>query len=669
MLNISMKPYGLGEMLDRILDHIVSVPWLTLQSKGAIFLVGDKPDELVMKSNREISHQLKAMCARVPFGRCLCGRAAQAKEIQHADSVDSRHENRYKGMSSHGHYCVPIMSPDGMLGVLTLYLKTGHRRNKEEEDFLHAIANVLAGIIERKRAEEALNDSEGRYRSLVENVNLGITLIDTDYNILMTNVVQGKFFKKSSCKLIGKKCFQEFEKREKVCAHCPGTRTMATRLPQETETVGVRDDGTNFSVWIQAFPTFGSEGQVTGFIEVVDDITEKKKAEEEKLKLQSQLIQARKMESIGRLAGGVAHDFNNILSVINGFAELTLLEMARDNPLRNNLESIYSAGKRAADLTQQLLAFSRKQIIKPEILNLNTIIENMHKMLARLIGEDIKTTIATGEKLWNINADRSQIGQIIMNLVINAKDAMPTGGELMIETRNIVFGEKNVKGHPEINQGEYVMLVISDTGPGISDEEKKLIFEPFFTTKEIGKGTGLGLATVYGIVKQNEGFIYVYSEPGIGTSFKVYLPRTLEEIEDIEGKRPEGMLGGDETFLVVEDEAEVRKLTVKILSKLGYAVIEAKNEYDALDICKKYSEKIHLLLTDVVMPKMSGIELSEKIREYHPETNVLYVSGYTEAVIVHHGILKDGMNFLQKPIVPRTLAHTVRKVLDGEEIA
>ncbi len=398
---------------------------------------------------------------------------------------------------------------------------------------------------------------------------------------------------------------------------------------------------------------------------LMKEISEHKLSESEKEKLQHQLTQAQKMESIGRLAGGIAHDFNNILCVINGCAELCLLDTSHNDngQLKKNLEHICSAGRRAANLTQQLLAFSRKQIIKQEPLNLNTVINKLGKLLRRLTREHIVINIVMAKDLWNIKVDLSQIEQVLMNIVVNANDVMPKNGKLTIKTTNVTIKNNNGSEH---KPGEYVLLEITDTGYGMTDEEKELIFEPFFTTKEKGKGTGLGLATVYGIIKPNSGFISISSTLGKGTTFKIYLPRTEEVASTIALPVEEDVIGGKETILLVEDERDVRKLFDKLLSNLGYSVLKAKDGEDALKLYKKFHDRIDLLLTDVVMPKMSGSELSKKIKELSPEMKVLYMSGYNDDDISTHGILKKGVHFLQKPISSQSIANSVRNILDVE---
>jgi two-component system, cell cycle sensor histidine kinase and response regulator CckA len=383
--------------------------------------------------------------------------------------------------------------------------------------------------------------------------------------------------------------------------------------------------------------------------------------------LEAQLQQAQKMEAIGVLAGGVAHDFNNLLTIINGYAEITARGLDSRDRRRRNLEQIRKAGQQAASLTSQLLAFSRKQMLQPKILNLNDVLDDTNKMLRRLIGEDIELVVITQSGLGLTYADPAQMQQIIMNIVVNARDAMPKGGKLTIETGNVILDEKYVQKRPvEMQPGRYIMLAISDNGIGMDAVTQSHIFEPFFTTKEKGKGTGLGLSTVYGIVKQSNGYIWVYSEPGKGTTFKIYLPRAVEEIaEPIAEKKLEYGLRGFETLLLVEDDQSVRGLSSQILSELGYTIIEASNGMEALDIIQKHPEEIHLVFTDLIMPGMSGNELVAQLKLSRPGIKVLYASGYTSSAIIQHGIMDSEVAFLQKPFTADNLARKIREILNS----
>ena len=398
------------------------------------------------------------------------------------------------------------------------------------------------------------------------------------------------------------------------------------------------------------------------------DITEHKRGEEERRKLEEQLFQAQKMESVGRLAGGVAHDFNNMLGVIIGRTEMALEQNASADKLRNNLEEILKAALRSADLTRQLLAFARKQTAIPKILDLNDTISGTLKMLRRLIGEDIDLFWIPELDLWKVKIDPSQVDQILANLVVNAHDAISSVGVITLRTENVVIDDSNRAETPESIPGEYVLLTVSDTGAGMSKEVRENIFEPFFTTKELGKGTGLGLSTVYGIVKQNDGFIYVASEPGKGATFKIYLPRFEAEtgqdpLGGVAGKRPTGT----ETILLVEDDEAILNLGKTILENLGYTVLASPTPKYAIHLAEDHPGDIHLLITDVVMPEMNGRELAEKLGTFRPNLKWLYMSGYTANVIAHRGILEEGVNFIQKPFGSEDLAVKVRQVLDQLE--
>ncbi len=398
-----------------------------------------------------------------------------------------------------------------------------------------------------------------------------------------------------------------------------------------------------------------------------EDITELKRSEEENASLQEQLRQSQKVEAVGRLAGGIAHDFNNLLTVIKGYSELSRIDLKEGEPLRSHIDEIRNAAERAASLTRQLLAFSRRQVMEMKVLDLNSLLRDLEKMLHRVIGENIEMVIRPAEDLGRVKADVGQIEQVVMNLVVNAKDAMPSGGKLTVETLDVELDESYARRHVDVKPGPYVMISVSDTGAGMTPEVRERIFEPFFTTKEVGKGTGLGLSTVYGIVKQSKGHIWVYSIQGKGTTFKIYLPRVDEPLEELrKGVFKEELPRGNETILIVEDEEEVRKLAGKILGRQGYRILETFNGEDALVACERSGSPIHLMLADVVMPGMSGSELAKLLKPLYPEIKILYMSGYTDDAIVRHGVLEKGVNYIQKPFTMEGLARKVREVLDKD---
>ena len=422
-----------------------------------------------------------------------------------------------------------------------------------------------------------------------------------------------------------------------------------------------KKNGENVIIEKALTPLRDGSGAITHFIATGRDITERRK-------LESDLQQAQKMDAIGRLAGGVAHDFNNLLLVISAYAELMLDSLAGEDPLRRNVGEIMTASRRAADLTRQLLAFGRKQMQALQVLDVNAVVGEITGMLPRLIGEDILLVFVPGQDLGKVKADPIQIEQVVMNLAANARDAMPGGGTLTIETSAMQVDESYVQRHPIVPPGDYVVLTVTDSGQGIAAKHLPHIFEPFYTTKEAGKGTGLGLATVYGIVKQNAGFVWVYSELGLGTTFKVYLPRVEAVSSEARVAKPaEPCPGGGETLLLVEDEASVRRASGQFLARSGYVVLEATDGEDALRVSREHPGPVHLMITDVVMPRMGGPRLAERLADERLDMKVLFVSGYAESTVLNHGKIDVATRFLQKPFSLNDLARKVREVLEARE--
>jgi two-component system cell cycle sensor histidine kinase/response regulator CckA len=512
-------------------------------------------------------------------------------------------------------------------------------------------------ITDRRGSEEALRRSEADFRGLVEHAPLGIYRVAPDGRFLTVNPALIKMLgyggvEEMSRLDIVRDVYADPERRAK-----PYTE-FAHRDEAGTEAEWKRQDGSLITVRVRVRTVHGPAGQVECYEGVVEDVTEQRS-------LENQFRQAQRMEAVGRLAGGVAHDFNNILTAITGYSDLLLDDLGPKDPKRSDVEEIKAAALRAAALTRQLLAFSRKQVLQTRVLDLNGVVQTLDKMLHRLIGEDVKLELSLASALGAVRADPGQIEQVIMNLAVNSRDAMPTGGSLTIETANVDLDEAYAREHAGASPGRYVMLAVSDTGIGMDAETRSQIFEPFFTTKELGKGTGLGLATVYGIVKQSGGYVWVDSEPGRGATFKIYLPRVEEAVEGaVPETREQPVTGGRETVLLAEDDPSVRAVVSDVLARKGYRVLRAPDGQAALQMARGQPGEIHLLLTDLVMPGMTGRELVETLSVERPGLRVLYMSGYTDDTVVRHGVLEEGMPYLQKPFTPQALALKVREVLD-----
>jgi PAS domain S-box-containing protein len=455
----------------------------------------------------------------------------------------------------------------------------------------------------------------------------------------------------------GKKCFSTWGRRQDSCPWClaPNVWEKGVAQHQIVETPETVWD----AHWIPVTQDL--------YMHFAFDITESKRTEKLLREKEEQFLQAQKMEAVGRLAGGIAHDFNNLLTAINGYSDLLFSRLNEADPLHFEVEEIRKAGKRAASLTRQLLAFSRKQVLQPKIINLNTIITNVGNLLKRLIGADVELENFLATELGSVKADPGQIEQILMNLAINSRDAMPDGGKLTLETSNLEIKEDYIREKAFVSAGQYVTLAVSDTGCGMDDDTKSRLFEPFFTTKEVGKGTGLGLATVYGIVKQSGGFIWCYTEIKRGTTFKIYFPRVEEKAEVIPPKRifTKNVLRGTETVLVVEDEEAVRQLVCNILEMSGYIVLQASNGVKAVELSEYHKGPVHLLVTDIVMPGMTGPEVAKHICENRPDIKVLFISGYSDGAIAHQGLLNGESAYIEKPFGIEILAQKVREILDS----
>jgi two-component system cell cycle sensor histidine kinase/response regulator CckA len=575
------------------------------------------------------------------------------------DGLVKRGEVELIGASSLDWLGIPLKAGNNTFGVLVVQSYSGNVRfGEKEKEILRFVSQQLASAIEYKRNEEALRRSEARYRSLVQSAVYGI----------YRSSLEGRFFDVNPALIT----MLGYDSAEEVLALDPNSDVFLDPSEQarvmgefqrgarldNVEVRWKRKDDSAITVRLSG-RVVNSPEETAEVVEVIaEDITERRV-------LENQFRQAQKMEAVGRLAGGVAHDFNNLLMVISGYTEVLLEHTRKSNPLYPKIEAIHQATDRATTLTRQLLAFSRKQLLELKVVDLNIIVEDMERLLRPLIGENIELQTQLGPDLGRTRADAGQIEQVIMNLVVNSKDAMPNGGKITIQSANASLNHDDLRReYSYIKPGDYVVLSVTDTGHGMDKETQLRIFEPFFTTKEKGKGTGLGLSTVYGIIKQSGGYVLVESELQRGTTFRIYLPRVEDALE------PAGALGaassqtgGSETVLLVEDEESVRQLVRETLESKGYRVLEADNGEAALQIASAHPGQIDMLITDVVMPGMSGRELSAKLCASYPQTKVLYLSGYTEDAIAHEGVLGSGSAFLQKPFTLQMLSRKVREVL------
>ncbi len=509
-------------------------------------------------------------------------------------------------------------------------------------------------------AEAALRRNEQRFRALVEHSWEAIALFAGDGTILYGSPATTRLLGYEIPELVGRNAFEFVHPDDQPAALARLTDAMGQPRGHVQVAARVRHKNGSWRYMEGIFTNLLDDPNVEAVVNNYRDVTEQRS-------LEQQVIQAQKMEAVGRLAGGVAHDFNNILTAITGYTDLLLADLPPDDPLREDVNEIHRAAQRAAALTQQLLAFSRRQVMQPSVLALNALVADIEKLLKRLLGEDITLETALDPAAGHVRADPSQLQQVLMNLAVNARDAMPRGGRITIETGDVQLDEAYAAEHRGVSPGRYALLAVSDTGTGMTEDVRSHLFEPFFTTKEMGKGTGLGLATVYGIVKQSGGHIWVYSEVGQGTSMKIYLPRVDAPIEPVErpARPARRRAGGSETILLVEDETAVRGVARQLLERQGYTVLEASNGHAALALCEERQAGIDLLLTDVVMPGMSGRELADRLAPRYPRLRVLFMSGYTDDAIVRHGMLQPGLHYVQKPFRTEALLDKIREVLDG----
>ena len=549
---------------------------------------------------------------------------------------------------------VVVLSSHGRESLVAESLRAG------AQDYLvkgwdapEALACSVCLSVERQRAIAALRESEERCHKIVETAQEGIWILDADFKAAFVTPKMAELLGCAVREILGSPlcAYLDGESGRRAPALLDAARELGRK---EFDLVFRKKDGSLLETMASASPMPFHKGR-GGILLMVMDITERRD-------LETRFLQAQKLEAVGRLAGGVAHDFNNILTAILGYCQIIEMGMKPEDPRLADVREVIEASRRAASLTRQLLAFSRRQVLQPRVISLNSVISETKNMLRRLIGEDIELVVSLDPRLKNVKADPGQIEQVVMNLVVNSRDAMPNGGRLLIETANLSFSEDSPGRHDIIPVGSYVMLAVSDAGSGMSEEILVHIFEPFFTTKGPGKGTGLGLSTVYGIVKQSGGYIWVYSELGVGTTVKIYLPVSEKPVENLmKSPRPSRTPGGRETVLLAEDDSSVRRMLSRVLSRSGYTVVEAASGKEAIEILESRGAEIELVLTDVVMPEVGGRGLAEHVSRLHPRIQVIFMSGYTDDFILGSGQLKPGSVFLQKPITPDVLLERIRE--------
>ena len=653
------------ELLEQVLDEAMGLPSV----QAGWFFLREGETGFRVAAARGLPPALNTPGAM--DGDCLCRRQLLSGELSQVTNILDcerlqKAEGDTRGLRCHA--SVPLRAGDRMVGVLNLVGSQQGLFSDEESQVLNGIGNQIALALERVAAQaradryaqqlaERADAAEAKYQTLMQHANDAIFIIDPAGPVLEVNGQAEEMLGRPTSEIVGRPYIDMVTPTSHDDAVAQFQRLLHSGTVHAYD-IHLRHSGGRHvcaDVSASLVPVRGEPVVLA----IARDVTERNR-------LERQLQQAQKMEAIGQLAGGIAHDFNNLLTAILGYSDLLLNALPRDDGRRQDVEEIQKAGQSAGSLTRQLLAFSRKQILQLVVLDLNALVSHMDHMVRRLIGEDITVTTLLDPELGRVRADAGQIEQIILNLSVNARDAMPEGGILTIETANVELDEHYAQTHPGANPGQHVMLAVSDTGHGMDEQTQSHLFEPFFTTKESGKGTGLGLATVYGIVKQSNGSIWVYTEAGHGTTFKIYFPR-VEGIAELPAIARSSVSAptGTETVLLVEDHDGLRALARRILERCGYIVLEAPNGDAALQICERHQGAIDLLLTDVVMPGMNGRALADRLSALRPGLKRLYTSGYTDNAIVHHGVLTAGTAFLQKPYTPEVLARKVRDVLDS----
>jgi PAS domain S-box-containing protein len=605
-----------------------------------------------------VRYELKGTPCENVIGRKLC---IYPKEVQTLFPSDTL----LVEMGAESYAGIPLWDSAGRpIGLLAALDGKPFHDESMLSHILQLAATSAAAALERKRSEEKLYRATEMWERTFNAVPDLIAIIDKEFRIVQANRAMAERLGAEPTECIGQLCYKAIHKTEDPPSYCPHVQTLEDCHGHMAE---VSEESLGGDFIVTTSPIFDAAGELHGSVHVARDITSVRKAEEDRKILEAQLHQAQKMEAVGQLAGGIAHDFNNILTAITGYSSMILMRMDKTSPLRHYVEQVLSSAERAVELTKGLLAFSRRQVLNAKPIELCEVVQGLKEMLRRLVPEDIdfRTTVADSDLV--VMADKGQIEQVLMNLVTNAKDSMPRGGTLTIEVSPSVMEERFLHAHGFGAPGDYACISVSDAGCGMDEETRKRIFEPFFTTKEVGKGTGLGMAIIYGIIKQHNGYISVYSERGKGTTFKIYLPLISDGIrEERWAPESEPAPGGTETVLLAEDDEAVRELHMAILEEAGYRVIEAVDGGDALEKFTEHMAEVDMLSTDVIMPRMNGKLLYEEIRKVRPDMKVLFMSGYTKDIIVERGIIDDEYCVVTKPVTSRKLLTRIREILDSD---
>jgi len=664
MLAISQAAHEAGD-LDQLFHTIHEIVGTLMPADNFYIALYDRSSDTLVFPYFVDEHDV--ITAPIRAGRGVTEYIVRTGEALLADSETLKRladegEIEPRGQVAASYLGAPLKRGDEVIGVLSVQSYDPARKYGERErEILEFVSEQVAMAIHHKRADAALLESAQQYRAVVEDLPLLVCRFQPDGTISFVNDAYCRYFGRKREELVGKNFMMLIPEEDRDFVRNQFSSLTVDRPKVTYEHRVIAADGRiRWQRWTDR-AIFDEQGQLVSFQSIGEDITEQRQ-------LEKQLQQARNAEIVARLAGGMAHYYNNLLTAIVGFAELAMESLPSGHQAAEDIQQVIQSADRAAKLTQQLLAFARKQILEPRITDLNAIAADTVTALRPIIPDNVELVVRQEPDLWAVKVDPYRIQQSLMALGLNSCDAMPQGGVLTLETANVTVDEEYARRHPGIKPGDYVMVTVTDTGSGMSDEVKEHLFEPFFTTKEVGEGTGLGLATVYGTIKQHLGHIYVLSEPNQGTTVRIYLPRADTSADqephlDTEHDLPQG----NETILLAEDEPLVRQITARLLRRQGYTVLEASGGEEALNVVEKHSGAIHLLLADAVMPRMSGKELANRLREAYPDLAVLFTSGYREDIVARRGILEPGTAFLQKPFDAAVLMRTVRQVLDSRK--